>query len=76
MSTPKFEFSYQTKTGYCKGRFNVFQNIYGAILIAMGDNTTTLTHQQVEDLGINVYDLNQFDHEDYLEYYKLNKTKK
>lgn len=57
-----------------KGAFSIYQNIKGAIVLSMGNSYTVLEHQQVQDLNICVYDLLDFDHDNYKEYYKLSQN--
>ena len=53
----------QAKAILAKGEFN------GKIILVMGNGLTQLTEQQVKDLYIDVYDLQDFDYEDYKKAY-------
>jgi len=67
----KFEYSIQGNAKI-KGYFNIFQSIYGSIIMELGGKCTRLTNNQINDLGIDVYQLIDFDHDKFLEYYKEN----
>lgn len=65
-------FQYSTSEGICKGDFAIYQAKSGAIMLMMGTVFTVLTTKQVSDLGISVYYLPDFSHDDYLKYYEVN----
>ena len=44
-----------------KGFFNIYQAVNGKIYITMGSSYTPLTLEQVQDLNIDVYLLEEFD---------------
>lgn len=67
----KFEYSIQGNATI-KGRFNIFQSICGSILLEMGNRCIRLTNAQINDLGIDVYQLIDFDHNKFLEFYRVN----
>ena len=66
------KFCYEIQYGKCKGYFKIYQAINGSIQLMMGDCNTTLSAKQILDLGIYVYDLVDYDHDKFLEFYKLN----
>lgn len=45
--------------------------INGSIHLMMGNCNTTLTAQQILDLNIYTFDLIDYDHDKFLEFYKL-----
>jgi len=73
MAKPKTErdnkFGYMTASGFVHGVFNIYQARNGKIILVMGNGLTQLTEQQVKDLYIDVYDLQDFDYEDYKKAY-------
>lgn len=69
------KFCYEIRYGKCKGYFKIYQAINGSIQLMMGDCNTTLSAKQILDLGIYVYDLVDYDHDKFLEFYKLNNDK-
>ena len=60
------------KTTY-KGDFSIYQAIHGGIVMAMANRFITLSHFQVTSLSINYLEIEDFNHSDFLKYYKLNK---
>lgn len=57
---------YETRNGNASGRFNIYQDKAGAICIAMNNSgAIRLTAQQVETLNICVYELIDFDIDDF-----------
>lgn len=65
------KYCYEIKDGKCKGYFNVYQAVNGSIQLMMGNYNTTLTAQQILDLNIYTFDLIDYDHDKFLEFYKL-----
>ncbi len=64
-------FSYKTgRNTVTKGFFNVYQAKSGAIYIQMGITITKLLESQITDLGLDVYSLIDFSHDDYIKHYK------
>lgn len=59
------------KDGKRKGYFNIYQAVNGSIQLTMGNYNTTLTAQQILDLNIYTFDLIDYDHDKFLEFYKL-----
>lgn len=65
------KYCYEIKFGKCKGYFKIYQAINGSIQLMMGDCSTTLSAQQILDLKIYTFDLIDYDHDRFLEFYKL-----
>lgn len=64
-------YSYQTShNSRSKGFFNIYQARNGAIYIQMGITVTKLTETQLQDLGIDLYSLIDFDHDMYTKHYE------
>ena len=49
--------------------FNIYQAKTGCIYILMGNSVTSLTKSQIENLHIDLYSLNDYDHDLYIQYY-------
>ena len=62
-------YEYETATGKARGDFKIYQGRNGAIYLLMGNRQTALTLQQIEDLSLDVYQLINYSHNDYLSYY-------
>jgi len=56
----------EKKTGY----FNIYQARNGLIYLQMGDKVTLLTFDQIGDLRLNLYDLDEFDYDAFVRAYK------
>lgn len=65
------KYQYKINGGYIKGFFNIYQARNGKIYVQLGNNITDLTYQQIEDLKIDVYELDEFSHEDFIKAYSL-----
>lgn len=65
------KYCYEIKNGKRKGYFNIYQAINGSIQLMMGNYNTTLTAQQILDLNIYTFDLIDYGHDKFLEFYKL-----
>ena len=65
------KYCYEIKIGKCKGYFKIYQAKNGSIQLMMGNYNTTLTAQQILDLNIYTLDLIDYDHDKFLEFYKL-----
>ena len=52
------------------GYFLIYQARDGKIYITMGNNSAPLTKEQIDILGIHVFDLMDFDYDDYQKAYK------
>jgi hypothetical protein len=71
----KNEFIYETNTGSIKkGYFNIYQAKNGKIYLQLGDSITPLTNEQLNQLGIDIFDLKDFDLNDYRKGYNLQLT--
>lgn len=64
-------FTYNTKDGRAKGSFNIYQDREGALQLVMGNRSTRLAYSQIEALGINVYDLIDFNHSAFKAHYNI-----
>ena len=58
-------FSYKTSTGRTYGFFNIYQGRNGFIYLQMGNKYVVLKEFQILDLGIDVYELQDFDYDLY-----------
>lgn len=65
------KYCYEIKDGKCKGYFKIYQATNGSIQLMMGNCNITLTAQQILDLNIYTFDLIDYDHDKFLEFYKL-----
>lgn len=65
------KYCYEIKFGKCKGYFKIYQAKNGSIQLMMGNCNTTLSSQQILDLDISLYNLIDYDHDRFLEFYKL-----
>lgn len=63
--------SYEIRNGQCKCYFKIYQAVNGSIQLMLGNCTTTLTRQQILDLGIDIFDLADYDHDKFTEFYDL-----
>lgn len=63
------KYSYKTRFGKTKGYFNIYQAINGSIQLQMGNCNTTLDKQQILDLNIDVFELEDYDHDKFQEFY-------
>jgi hypothetical protein len=64
------QYSYSVRNGYVRGFFNIYQARNGAIYLMMGNSKTRLTKQQVNELNVDIYSLEDFDHDSFLNAYK------
>lgn len=71
MKTKTNYFRYNTNNGCREGFFNIYQSGSGAIYLMMGNVCTALTYKQVNELFLDVYSLDEFDHELFLKFYKI-----
>ena len=63
-------FIYAVKHGNVSGFFKIYQGKNGKIYLMMGNCVTELSKKQIEsDLAIDVYNLIDFSHEDYVKAY-------
>jgi len=65
------KYCYEIKDGKRKGYFNIYQAVNGSIQLMMGNRNITLTAQQILDFNIYTFDLIDYDHDKFLEFYKL-----
>lgn len=65
------KYCYEIKDGKCKGYFKIYQAVNGSIQLMMGICNTTLTHQQILDLHIDLFDLIDYDHHKFVDFYRL-----
>ena len=63
------KFEYESGGTKFKGAFNIYQARNGAIILLMGTKVSALTYSQINDLGINCYELADFNHDDFSKYY-------
>lgn len=63
------KYTYETSRGKASSAFNVYQARNGGIYITMGGMATKLSSEQITELNIYVYDLKDFDIDDYREHY-------
>lgn len=63
------KYCYEIIGGKCKGYFKIYQAKNGSIQLMMGNCTTTLSLQQVLDLNIYTFDLIDYNHKNFLEFY-------
>ena len=52
--------TYQTRSGYCKGAFAIYQARNGLVYINMSGGVTPLSLQQINDLKLDVRNLEDF----------------
>lgn len=64
-------FEYQSGNTKFKGEFNIYQAKSGLIMLVMGSRYTALTLSQIQDLNINCYGLENFDHDKFVSIYKI-----
>lgn len=62
-------YSYKVNDGRRHGAFNIYQAKTGAIMLLMANSYTPLTLKQVNDLNINVFNLIDFEYEDFKKFY-------
>ena len=62
-------YTYNTEDGTVSGFFNIYQGKNGFIFLQMGNGYTRLTETQIEDLGISLYTIHEFDHNQYKKAY-------
>lgn len=52
-----------------KGYFSIYQSKNGSVKLAMNNGAIELKEKQIQDLGIDVYSLKNFDYDLYKEFY-------
>ena len=65
------KYCYEIKDGKCKGYFKIYHAKNGSIQLMMGIRYITLTALQILVLNIYTFDLIDYDHDKFLEFYKL-----
>ena len=63
------KFEYQSGGTKFKGDFNIYQARSGAIILLMGSKFTELSYSQISELDIDCYNLEDFNHDDFVNYY-------
>ena len=63
------KFEYQSGDTKFKGDFNIYQARSGAIILLMGSKFTELSYSQISELDIDCYNLEDFNHNDFVNYY-------
>lgn len=58
-------FRYNNISGTVSGYFDIYQGVDGFIYLVMGDVSTMLLKNQINELGIDLYSLSDFDVDDY-----------
>jgi len=67
------EYQYEKANGQVRGFFNIYQAVNGKIYIQLGIKYASLTSQQINDLGIDVFNLTDFNLELYDNAYRVDK---
>ncbi|NFI92833.1 hypothetical protein FC961_00140 [Clostridium botulinum] len=62
---------YGSERFYTRCDFNIYQSIKGTINMLLGSKSTELTLQQINELKIDVYTLQDFDYELFKKVYKM-----
>lgn len=62
-------YCYEKRDSIAKGMFNIYQAKSGGIFLNMGNNFTLLSQKQINDLGIHLYDLIDFNIDEFNSYY-------
>lgn len=65
------KYVYKVENGIISGFFDIYQDRSGFIRLMMGNKTTKLTCNQINDLAIDLYELKDFNYEDYKKAYNL-----
>ncbi len=63
------KFEYGSGDTKIKGDFNIYQARNGAIMLLMGSKVSKLSYSQINELGIDCYELKDFNHDDFVNYY-------
>ena len=63
------KFEYQSGDTKFKGDFNIYQARSGAIMLLMGSKVSALSYSQINELDIDCYELEDFNHNDFVNYY-------
>lgn len=67
----KYKCQWEGEGGTYTADFNIYQARKGCICLMIGGNVTVLSLTQIQELGIDIYDLFDFDFTDYKQYYGL-----
>ena len=63
------KYTYNVKGGCVSGVFNIYQDRNGALRLLMGNSHIELTFSQINDLKIDVYELIDFNYNEFIKYY-------
>ena len=63
------KYTYDVKGGSVSGTFNIYQARNGAIMLLMGSKVSILSYSQINELDIDCYELIDFNHDDFVNYY-------
>ena len=63
------KFEYKSGDTKFKGAFNIYQARNGAIMLLMGSKVSILSYSQINELDIDCYELIDFNHDDFVNYY-------
>ena len=63
------KFEYDSGNTIFKGAFNIYQARNGAIMLLMGSKASVLSYSQINELDIDCYELIDFNHDDFVNYY-------
>lgn len=65
------QYSMEINNGSIKGYFNIYQAKNGKMNLLMGNNYTELSLKQINDLGLDIYSLVDFDYDDFKKAYSI-----
>ena len=63
------KFEYKSGDTKFKGAVNIYQARSGAIMLLMGSKVSALSYSQISELDIDCYNLEDFNHNDFVKYY-------
>ena len=63
------KFEYKSGDTKFKGAFDIYQARSGAIMLLMGSKVSELSYSQISELDIDCYNLEDFNHDDFVNYY-------
>ncbi len=64
-------FKYEVTNGNTRGYFYVYQSINGNIYIKIGNYFTPLTLKQIDDLGIVLYEIENYNRDSFKKAYSI-----
>ena len=64
------KFFYLTKKGRVKGFFNIYQAKNGGIYLMVGNQCTLLSKEQIEELNIELYSIEEFHYKCFKDFYE------